>query len=179
MQNKANDIKKVPVEKGNYIAGFVDGEGSFYISARKRTDYYSNWRFTVHFNVSNTDKTILEICKKYIGCGKVRESRPGFYTLEVENLDNIKTFVVPFFRKFGFLSNKKTKEFSVFRRALLLLENKIKTKQELSEFLKLRAQLNELRSTRVTNTDAIIYETFIFLPSEEFTVIEESSETIR
>lgn len=161
----------VPPDKGHYIAGFVDGEGSFYISARRRKDYTSQWRFELHFNVSNTDITVLQICKKYLGCGQIRQSRSGFYTLEVEKRKSLKNFIIPFFRKFGFLSNKKKKEFQIFRQAFNLLENKIETQQDLKKFLALRAQLNELRTARILNTDAIILETFVF--------VEKSSETIR
>ena len=161
----------IPPDKGHYIAGFVDGEGSFYISARRRKDYTSQWRFTLHFNVSNADIAVLQICKKYLGCGKIRESKPGFYTLEVEKKETLQTFIVPFFRKFGFLSNKKKKEFKIFREALHVVEHKIQTRQDLEKFLLLRSQLNTLRATRVTNTDAVILETFVF--------VEESSETIR
>jgi len=60
--NKITHINQVPPDKGYYIAGFVDGEGSFYISARKRDDYPSGWRFTLHFNISNQDLAVLEIC---------------------------------------------------------------------------------------------------------------------
>jgi len=34
-----NWLRKVPQEKGWYLAGFVDGEGSFNVSLRKRNDY--------------------------------------------------------------------------------------------------------------------------------------------
>ena len=94
-----------------------------------------------------------------------------FIRFYLEKRESLQTFIIPFFRKFGFLSNKKKKEFRIFREALDVLEHKIQTQQDLEKFLTLRAQLNELRTTRVTNTDAVILETFVF--------VEESSETIR
>jgi hypothetical protein len=172
MKNKAINIKQVPPDKGHYIAGFVDGEGSFYVSARRRDDYRSKWRMTAHFNISNNDLKILEICRKYLGCGSIRQSRKGFYTLEVENLNNLNIFIIPFFRRFVFLSSKKTKEFSTFRKAVALIEAPIQTQAQLELFFQLRKELNELRKGgRATNTDAVILESFIFK--------EESSETIR
>ena len=161
----------VPPEKGFYIAGFVDGEGSFYISARKRNDYTSGWKFTVHFNVSNCDIAVLQICKKFIGCGEIRESRPKFYTLEVTDREKLKTFIVPFFKKFGFLSNKKKSEFRVFQQALAALDQGITEEKHLQDFLILRTKLNSFRQTRITNTDDVIRSTFRF--------VKESSETIR
>lgn len=169
--NKITHIYQVPPDKGYYIAGFVDGEGSFYISARKRADYPSGWRFEHHFNVSNQDLAVLEICRKYLGCGTIRQTRPGFYTLEVESRRRLETFIIPFFKRFGFLSNKKRAEFRIFKQAFDLLEQGIRTPEQLNQLLELRQKLNQFRNTRITNTDAMIYESFRF--------VKESSETIR
>lgn len=171
MKNKATHISEVPPDKGHYIAGFVDGAGSFYISARVRQDYPTRWKFGLHFNISNRDKVVLEICKKYIGCGTIRESEKekGFYVLEVQDRKKLREFVIPFFSKFGFLSNKKRSEFRVFQEGLVLLDNGIRTEVELNAFLRLREKLNQLRKTNISNTDAIILESFVFM--------RESSET--
>ena len=167
---KIHDIKQVPPEKGYYIAGFVDGEGSFFISARSRNDYFSGWKFSGHFNIGNSDRQILEICKKYLGCGKIRESRQGFYTLEVSDRHLFKNFVFPFFQRFGFLSNKKKHELQIFKKALQLVETGIHTQTDLETLLALRKQLNQFRKTRITHSDSVILETF---------QVKESSETIR
>jgi len=106
--NKITHINQVPPDKGYYIAGFVDGEGSFYMSARKRDDYPSGWRFTLHFNISNQDLAVLEICRKYLGCGTIRETRPGFYTLEVESRKHL--------RLLSFLSSKDLVFFPIRRK---------------------------------------------------------------
>jgi hypothetical protein len=171
MKNKATHISEVPPDKGHYIAGFVDGEGSFYISARVRHDYPTRWKFELHFNISNRDKVVLEICKKYIGCGTIRETErgEGSYVLEVQDRKKLREFVIPFFSRFGFLSNKKRFEFRIFQEALVLLDNGIGTSAELSVFLRLREKLNQLRKTNITNTDAIILKSFVFM--------RESSET--
>lgn len=155
--NKITKINQVPPEKGYYIAGFVDGKGSFYLSARQTDKKPSgSLRFELHFNVSNQDLAVLEICKKYFGCGGIRLTRPGFYTLEVESRKTIGAFIIPFFKRFGFLSNKKKAEFRIFQQAYDLLEQGINTPQQLDQLLQLRQKLNQLRKTRITNTDAKI-----------------------
>lgn len=164
-------LRKTPPEKGYYIAGFVDGEGSFFISARRRADFRSGWRLSIHFNVSNCDRPILEICRSSIGCGTIRQSRPGFYTLEVEGNASLGSYVIPFFRRFGFLSNKKKAEFRIFQQAYQLLEKGIHTPDDLDQFLRLRQQLNAQRKTRTTHSDSMIRSTFSF--------VKESPETIR
>jgi hypothetical protein len=153
-------MKDVPPDKGYYIAGFVDGEGSFYLSARKRKDYSSGWKFSAHFSLGNRDVSVLHICKKHLGCGTIRESRPGFFVLEVEDREKLQSFVVPFFRRFQFLSNKKKAEFRIFQDALSLLEQGTNTPERLERFLELRGKLNQQRNQRAKNLDSLISESF-------------------
>jgi hypothetical protein len=167
-------IKHIPLHKGFYIAGFVDGEGSFYIAARKRSDYSSGWKLSLHFNISQGEKPILEICKKYLSCGQIRESRPEFYTFEVSNRSQLKSSIIPFFTHFGFLSNKKKFEFSIFKKALALLEKGIHCQDDLKNFLDYRAKLNRYRKTRIIHTDEEIQNSFKYS-----NFVKESSETIR
>ena len=51
-------------ELGSYLAGFADGEGSFNISFRKRSDYREPWKISACFNVSQKEKPILELCQR-------------------------------------------------------------------------------------------------------------------
>lgn len=159
---KITDIKQVPVDKGNYIAGFVDGEGSFYLSIRKRKDYKCKWKFTPSFTIGNNDIVILEICKQYFGCGSIRkpERRNGFYVYEVTDQELLERMIVPFFKRFRFLSSKKKHEFRVFQVILARVQQGIKTTADLDEILALREELGKFRSDRFQNTDEIIRSTF-------------------
>ncbi len=161
--------QKIPPEKGYYIAGFVDGEGSFYLTARRRKDYSSGWKFSAHFSLGNRDLSVLHVCKKYLRCGTIRETGGGFFVLEVADRKKLQEFLVPFFDRFQFLSNKKRAEFRFFQEALSLLENPISSSNQLKKLLALRCQLNQYRKVRAKNSDEIILESFVFL--------EESSET--
>jgi len=44
---------------GYFLAGFVEGEGSFNVSLRKKTDYKVSWQVVMSFNVSQKDPSIL------------------------------------------------------------------------------------------------------------------------
>jgi LAGLIDADG endonuclease len=167
---KIHNLQHVPIEKGSYIAGFVDGEGSFWVTARPRTDYPTGWKFSPSFHVGNCDIVVLEICKKYLGCGKLRESRPGFYVLEVADREVLKSFLIPFFKKFSFLSTKKKTEFRVFQTLLTRLAQGVQTHSDLEELLALRKELGLYRKQRSKHTDEMIRATF---------KSKESSETIR
>lgn len=69
---KNNYIKKIPIDKAYYIVGFSDGEASFNVSFRKRDDYLIGWKMSPVFTISQKEKTILCIVKKYLQCGTIR-----------------------------------------------------------------------------------------------------------
>lgn len=156
--------RHVPIEKGSYIAGFVDGEGRFYISVRKRQDYRTGWKFSLNFNISNADKAVLQQCRKYLQCGKVRTIKKNekvFYIFEVSDQHLLRTMIIPFFTRFNFLSDKKKAEFRIFDQALHFMEQtSVCDHDTLEKFLEYRRQLNELRTTQTHYTDAAIRTSF-------------------
>lgn len=150
----------IPLKKGFYVAGFVDGEGSFYASARRRTDYQTGWKFTASFSVGNKDKSTLDLCQECIGCGTIRESKEDFYVLETSNRRVLEQLVVPFFKDYPFETTKKIYEFELFQKLLSLLDKGIKTRLDLENYLSLRRELDKYRTSRSSNTDEIIRKTF-------------------
>lgn len=103
-----NDYKAVNPNHGYYIAGFVDGEGSFNVSLKKRADYENAWKVTASFNVSQKDRVILSFIKKVIGCGTLRERKDGVVYYEVTNISALHENVIPFLR--GLRSFRPTKK---------------------------------------------------------------------
>lgn len=89
--------KKVPPRIGYYLAGFADGEGSFNVSFRPRSDYKNPWKVSLCFNVSQKDKVILTLFKRWLGCGTLRSRPDGVWYFEVNNLVAIRDNVIPFF----------------------------------------------------------------------------------
>lgn len=137
------DTKKIPQHIGWYLSGFADGEGSFMVVFRPRKDYRTSWKISLCFNVSNKDKVILSLFKRYLKCGTLRKRKDGVYYYEVNNIKSLKENVIPFFEKFKFLSSKKKKDFSVFKKILqIILENKHQTKEGIARILSLRKELN-------------------------------------
>ena len=137
-------LKAISREHGYYIAGFADGEGSFNVSVKKRKDYQNNWKLTASFNISQKDRTILAFIKKVMNCGTLRERKDGVVYFEVTNIASLKENVIPFFKKFRFLSARKKKNFSVFVQIVELMHNKEHLTQEgFKKVLLLREQLND------------------------------------
>lgn len=138
-----NWLKRIPIEKGYYLAGFVDGEGSFNVSLQKRPDHAMKWRVILTFNVSQRDITVLLQLKKYLGCGRMFYRKDGVHYYLVQNPTSIKERVIPFFKRFPFLSATKKKNFSIFVRiAELIFTEQHRTKEGLLKVIQLREMLN-------------------------------------
>jgi len=138
------NVHDVPPHVGWYLAGFTDGEGSFNVSFRPRTDYEMPWKVSLCFNVSQRDRVILALFKKHLGCGTMRQRRDGVWYYEVNNLKAIVENVIPFFRKFGFLSAKKKRDFAKFRQlADILVAGRHLTPEGIREIVQIRSDMND------------------------------------
>lgn len=142
-------LRQIPVNIGYYLAGFVDGEGSFNVSLRKGEGYKYGWQLGLSFNVSQRDETNLFLLKRYIGCGRLKTRRDGVHSLVVENFNSLKGRVIPFFKRFNFLSSRVKTNFSIFSKIVKLMdERKHLTNDGLKEILELREKLNEGRGRK-------------------------------
>jgi hypothetical protein len=138
------DVAAVPEPIGNYLAGFVDGEGSFNVSFRPRSDYVFPWKVSLCFNVSQRERAILEILRTHVGCGTMRQRADGVWYFEVNTLEDLIQKVIPFFERFGFLSAKKQRDFAKFvQLAGLLSHGRHLTREGVIEVLRIRLEMND------------------------------------
>ena len=161
------DVKKISPQIGWYFAGFVDGEGSFNVVFRPRKDYQLPWKVSLCFNISQRDRVILALFKRHLRCGTMRQRKDGVWYYEVNNLGSIVGHVIPFFKRFGFLSAKKKRDFSKFCQiAELLTQNEHLHKDGICRILTIRRDMNDGGKRRYSE-DSIM------------SAFKESSETIR
>jgi len=159
-------VKDISPELGGYLAGFVDGEGSFNISLRKKHDYSQRWQPVLSFNVSQKEKTLLTLLKQTLQCGIVKRRKDGLYSYDVTNPLELQQRVIPFFQTFQFLSQRKRSNLLLFSRAVDLMVRKEHLNHHgLRKLLLIREVINEGkgRTRKYTLSD----------------VFPESSETIR
>lgn len=163
------DVVEVPEAIGYYFAGFVDGEGSFNISFRRRGDYRNPWKVSLCLNVSQKDRSILAILQHHLKCGTIRYKSDDVWFFEVNHLTAILENVIPFFTHFGFLSAKKKRDFAIFKRMAFLMSQKAHLRRDgIEELLKLRRKMNDGGKRKYD--DETILKAFL---------TSESSETIR
>ena len=143
-------IRKISEE---YFAGFTDGEGCFYVGFSKRLDLPLKWQIITEFHVSQNPggKNVLEEFKKRLGCGYLKQNHPKnpkdkSWVLVVKNRYDLKTKLIPFFKKNPLYTNKQ-KDFEIFVKVISLIEK--------SEHLQKKGfqSIVELvfQTTRVTN----------------------------
>ena len=149
-------IARVPPEIGYYLAGFTDGEGSFNVSFRPRRDYPIPWKVSASFNVSQKDRVILALFKRYLGCGTLRGRPDGVWYFEVTNLKAITENVIPFFERFPFLSAKKKRDFAKFRQIVALMEDGAHLSASgIQKILKIREDMNDGGKRRYVHEDIL------------------------
>ena len=167
--NKKDWLNSIPPQIGYYFAGFVDGEGSLNVSIRKGEGYKYGWQLGFSFNVSQKDKVILALLKRYLGCGHLKQRKDGLWSFVVENQSSLIEKVIPFFERFRFLSSKMKRNFSIFKKIMMIVKKQKHIEPEgIKEILRLREKLNEGRGRKrkYNLTD-------VYIPKEI------SSETIR
>lgn len=149
-------IARVSPEIGYYLAGFTDGEGSFNISFRPRQDYPIPWKVSVSFNVSQKDRVILALFKRYLGCGTLRGRPDGVWYYEVTNLNAVVENVIPFFERFPFLSAKKKRDFAKFKQIVALIQKGAHlTTNGIREILEIRNDMNDGGKRRYAHVDIL------------------------
>ena len=137
------DLKKE--ELGYFLAGFVEGEGSFNISLRRKVDYKVNWQVVMSFNVSQKDPAILKLLQRKLYCGIIKVRKiDGLYSLDVTKPQDIIHKVIPYFLKFPLQSDSKRENFSIFCKvALLMNKGEHRNFSGLRKILQLREKINQ------------------------------------
>src|ERR671919_3211170 len=58
----------------DYLAGYVDGEGSFHVAIQKNPSTKFEWQLVPEFHVSQNPEraSILQLLKERLGCGRIQ-----------------------------------------------------------------------------------------------------------
>ncbi len=145
---------------GDYIAGFVDGEGCFSLFYRKDIKKFKKsqktyYEWKVCFAIVNRidDANLLKNIKNTLNVGSLYFGK-RLVQFRVSNLDELYNVVIPFFNKYK-LRAKKRKDFKLWSEAVnILYHQKLKEGKILKGLYRFRkkdrdqeklARLNEIR----------------------------------
>ncbi len=111
-----------------YLAGFTDGEGCFYVGFSKRNDLPLKWQVITEFHLSQNPggKNLLEVFQQRLGCGYLKPNhakslRDKTWVLIVKDRKDLKDKLIPFFKK-NPLYTEKQHDFVIFCKVLELIE---------------------------------------------------------
>ena len=96
-----------------YIAGYVDGEGSFHVAVQRNPDTRAGWQLVPEFHVSQNPerRQVLDLIRERLGCGRIRENHRGTsdtsLVFVVRKREDLLRRVIPFFEAQPLLSSKQ------------------------------------------------------------------------
>lgn len=144
--------------KPDYIVGFTDGEGCFYVQIR--TDHRIVLRYFITQRFDN--RGVLEKIQNFFSVGYVhlkkqewgkeyRRIRRATYVFEVTKQDHIQNVIVPFFKK-HVLQGVKRFSFEKFAKIANLVKERQDTRKLSENELKLVWQLKKSMNQLNTST---------------------------
>lgn len=158
-----------------YLAGFVDGEGSFSVAIIKHPNQILGWMINPCFQVYQHEKNryILELFQIVFKTGKIYR-KSGIHPVlnfSIDSRRNLIEKVIPFFDKYPLIVKKST--YQTFKSILMAMENKEHLQIEgFKKIVNLAYSMNQQGKGRKYTKEFI----FSTLPTNN---IQESSETIR
>lgn len=146
----------IPDDLGHYVAGFVDGEGSFNVPIRRERDRTMPLRVGLSFNVSQVGHDLPDLLRRVFDCGTVRARRDGVVYYEVTRPNDLHERVFPFFERFP-LRGPKARDLAVFIAITALVQSgEHLSPAGLRRIVELRSPMN--RGGKRRRTDEEIYE---------------------
>jgi hypothetical protein len=140
--SSSNWLDRIPHDLGNWVAGFVDGEGSFNVPIRRERDRGLPWRVSLSFNVSQIGDEAPGLLRRTFGVGTVRGRSDGVFYFEVTKPLDLELRVFPFFERFE-LRSPKRKDLEIFREVTkLVLSGRHLSASGIEEALLLRGPMN-------------------------------------
>lgn len=132
----------------SWLAGFVDGEGCFFVRLRKAAGYGVGYQISLKFKITQDtlDKKLLQKIVEYLGCGYYREvAKNNDGRFEVESAKEILAKIIPFFEQYPLLGTK-AQDYADFKKVALLIEKKAHlTPEGLDEIREIKAGMNRAR----------------------------------
>jgi hypothetical protein len=134
-------IEAISASLGSFLSGFALGEGSFMLVCRKRGYQARCFRISAAFNVSQHDRTPLDLFRETVGCGTLRQAGNGGWYWEVNRLSDLAGQIVPFFDRFPIVGTK-AQDYRLWKEAILLLSAGRLSDQDYRQVLALRERMN-------------------------------------
>lgn len=137
------------IKDTDWLAGFVSGEGNFFILITQSKAFKTGSQVLLRFTVSqhSRDTQLVESFTKFLGCGRVRpNSDNSAVHFVITKFSDIDENIIPFFDKYKIVG-EKSKDFNDFCLAAKLIKNKEDlTETGLNQIIEIKSGMNKGRS---------------------------------
>lgn len=108
----------------DWITGFIEGDGNFYLGVQDITENKIKLEPRLEVGLHSVDKHILEGLNRFFNnIGRINES--GEYPhWSIRGINNCYNYLIPFFDKHPLITIKKSKEYLIWKEAIILAQNK-------------------------------------------------------
>jgi len=132
----------------SWLAGFVSGEGCFFIKVSKSSTHKLGKSVSLNFLITQhkIDSDLLESFSQILGCGSYSIKKGSdIGTFLVTGFDNILNKVIPLFEEYPILG-VKARDFEDFKEASILIKSKVHlTGEGLNKILLIKSRMNTKR----------------------------------
>jgi len=145
-----------------YLTGFVEGEGCFYVGFSRRKDLPLGWQIITEFHLSQNPggKNILEAFAKRLSCGYLKLNHPGSvkdktWVLIVKNRQDLQKKLIPFFET-NRLQTTKLEDYQIFKNTLeIIAQNQHLSKEGFRKIVALVFSSKRETNKRYTKEDIL------------------------
>ena len=133
--------------EAQWVAGFVDGEGCFYVGINAHPEMKAGYQVLPEFTVvqHERDVQLLYALKQFFGCGVVRQNHGDRMAYRVRGVEHLVERIIPFFEKHP-LKSKKHLDFLKFRNVLILMQrNEHLTPDGIAKIRQIASEMNRGR----------------------------------
>lgn len=108
----------------NWVAGFVSGDGGFFVNITKKESLKLNYQVRLRFNITQDkiDEVLLKNMITYFNCGTISHSKT-MVNYDVFSIKDINEIIVPFFLKYQ-IRGEKNNNFLKWIKIMELIKNK-------------------------------------------------------
>ncbi len=127
----------------NWIVGFVDGEGCFYVAINKLQKMTLGWQVLPEVRIvqHQRDEKILHQIQNYFGFGNVVVNNGDRKEVRFRGMENLNK-ICNFFKKYP-LQTSKQKNFEMFSKIITMMNNKEHlTNEGLNKIANLTSKMN-------------------------------------
>ena len=132
-----------------YVAGFVDGEGSFHIAIYKDARMNAGWKIIPEFHVSQrlSSRKVLDELIEFFRCGYVKANhaknpKDVTFVYVVRDRKDLMEKIIPFFRSHE-LRTEKADDFRKFASVVeMMMEGRHRTPEGLKRIIGIAYKMN-------------------------------------